>query len=326
MLLNDDCLTLIWLDELHTKHFSGMDPSSPLANRTVRDLTYRELMSLPLKSGARPPLLFDVLRSAAAIGGNAKMIVEIKAGNTEAAGALARMFVRHPRLMDHVAVVMSFDAFIMHNLRMEMAAVYEQLAYTNGSSGQGSGQETAGGSPPKRMSAFATDESHPLVHATSTIALGSTLANVNNLSTSPNLTPAIMSHRRNISQGGGLGGHNRLDSRDFFGLGHVFDSHADLGLNLNEKDTEASASTTFLPMHKTRSGSVVRDDHDAGEEEKKESFEYEPTIKSFPKLLLITVAETPKEDYELFVDITRPEEVAKVDGWLKGGDGGSLDG
>lgn len=308
-----------------------MDPSSPLANRTVRDLTFKELMSLPLKSGARPPLLFDVLRSAAAIGGNAKMIVEIKAGNSEAAGALARMFVRHPRLLDHVAVIMSFDAYIMHNLRMEMNAVYEHLRL----SGQRSGQEMASGSPNK-MSAYATDESHPLGHATSSIALGSTLPNANNLSTSPNLTPAFTSHRRNMSRnrsnsvsaGGGLGGHNRLDSRDFFGLGQVFDSRADLGLNLNDgKDTETSTPTTFLPMpmHKGKSGIFVRDDHDADEEEKKEGVE-EEAIMSFPKLLLITVAETPKEEYELFLDITRPEEVAKVDSWLRGGDGGSLDG
>ena len=77
----------------HDENFArlGMDPSSLLANRTVRDLTFKELMNIPLKSGARPPLLFDVLRSAAAIGGDAKMIVEIKAGNTEASSALARM-------------------------------------------------------------------------------------------------------------------------------------------------------------------------------------------------------------------------------------------
>ena len=60
----------------------GMDPTSPLCNRTVRDLTFKELMNCPLKSGARPPLLFDVLRSAVAISDDAKMIVEIKAGNT----------------------------------------------------------------------------------------------------------------------------------------------------------------------------------------------------------------------------------------------------
>ena len=308
-----------------------MDPSSPLANRTVRDLTFKELMSLPLKSGARPPLLFDVLRSAAAIGGNAKMIVEIKAGNTEAAGALARMFVRHPKLMDHVAVVMSFDAYIMHNLRMEMAAVYEQLAHTNRMSGQGSGQEMAVGSP-KKMSNYAADESQPIGHATSSIALGSTLPNANNLSTSPHLTPAFASHRRSLSRnqsvGGGIGGHNRLDSRDFFGLGQVFDSRADLGLNLHDKDAETSTSTSFLPIptHKSKSNIFVRDDHDAGEEEKKEGVENEVIAISIPKLLLITVAETPKAEYELFLDITRPEEVAKVDSWLRGGDGGSLDG
>ena len=70
----------------HDENFArlGMDPTSPLCNRTVRDLTFKELMSIPLKSGARPPLLFDVLRSAAAIGGDAKMIVESKAGNAEA--------------------------------------------------------------------------------------------------------------------------------------------------------------------------------------------------------------------------------------------------
>merc|ERR1719401_284582 len=104
-----------------------MDPNSPLCNRTVRDLTFKELMSLPLKSGARPPLLFDVLRSAAAIGESSKMIVEIKAGNTEASSALARLFMRNPQLMDRVAVVMSFDAFIMHNLRKEMGSVFEYL-------------------------------------------------------------------------------------------------------------------------------------------------------------------------------------------------------
>ena len=70
----------------HDENFArlGMDPASPLCNRTVRDLTFKELMNCPLKSGARPPLLFDVLRSAAAIGGDAKMIVEIKPGNAEA--------------------------------------------------------------------------------------------------------------------------------------------------------------------------------------------------------------------------------------------------
>ena len=214
----------------HDENFKrlGMDPTSPLANRTVRDLTFKELMSLPLKTGARPPLLFDVLRSAMAIGGDAKMIVEIKAGNTEAGPALARMFVRHPQLMEHVAVVMSFDAFIMHNLRREMAAVFEQLH-------QQQNQEQL--IPPPAIKSASIPISHeleydnvgpgenPTVHPLkapqlSNIALGSTL------SSSPNLGPSIMmgthnrapSHLR-VPSKIGLGHHNRLDSRDMFGLG-----------------------------------------------------------------------------------------------------------
>lgn len=56
----------------------ALDKDDPLVRKNVRELTYREIMSLPLKSGARPVLLFDVLRSAHVIGGEAKMIVEIK--------------------------------------------------------------------------------------------------------------------------------------------------------------------------------------------------------------------------------------------------------
>jgi len=354
----------------HDENFKrlGMDPTSPLANRTVRDLTFKELMSLPLKTGARPPLLFDVLRSAMAIGGDAKMIVEIKAGNTEAGPALARMFVRHPQLMEHVAVVMSFDAFIMHNLRREMAAVFEQLH-------QQQNQEQL--IPPPAIKSASIPISHeleydnvgpgenPTVHPLkapqlSNIALGSTL------SLSPNLGPSIMmgthnrapSHLR-VPSKIGLGHHNRLDSRDMFGLGMRIgggggpaDKSAgelNLGMNLAEIDTSMSQSSSFLPIHK----SVSNLDEDdvvaaASEEEKKEKDAPSPSnnddfvparsrpgmvsvlsndgIKSFPKLLLITVAEAPKADYELFVDITKPEKVAELDGWLRGGDGGTLDG
>jgi len=351
----------------HDENFKrlGMDPTSPLANRTVRDLTFKELMSLPLKTGARPPLLFDVLRSAMAIGGDAKMIVEIKAGNTEAGPALARMFVRHPQLMEHVAVVMSFDAFIMHNLRREMAAVFEQLH-------QHQNQEQL--VPPPAIKSASIPISHeleydnvgpgenPTVHPLkapqlSNIALGSTL------SSSPNLGPSIMmgthnrapSHLR-VPSKIGLGHHNRLDSRDMFGMGmRISGGGADksagelnLGMNLAEIDTSMSQSSSFLPIHK----SVSNLDEDdvvaaASEEEKKEKDAPSPPndsivparsrpgmvsvlsndgIKSFPKLLLITVAEAPKADYELFVDITKPEKVAELDGWLRGGDGGTLDG
>ena len=105
----------------------ALDKDDPLVHKNVRELTYREIMSLPLKSGARPVLLFDVLRSAHVIGGEAKMIVEIKPGNVEAGTALAKLFARHPHLMERVSVVMSFDAYAMQNLKRELEVVFPSL-------------------------------------------------------------------------------------------------------------------------------------------------------------------------------------------------------
>ena len=330
----------------HDENFArlGMDPSSPLCNRTVRDLTFQELMNCPLKSGARPPLLFDVLRSAAAIGGNAKMIVEIKAGNTDAASALARMFARHPKLMEHVAVVMSFDAFIMHNMRKEMAAVFEQLhgsTQPQTTSQQQHGPASPnyhvhGDKSPVSDSFLPNDNAPPVIeHAVhihplpvlSNIALGSTL------SSSPNLGPSILSQSRLPSHGrfpSILGSSQRLETRDLFGLGHSgvgHDKGTDIGVGLNLADVRTpiiSSSKTFLPIHKPH-----EDDADPMMEKGDRRLSSspfmtdKPMVPTFPKLLLITVAEAPKVDYQLFVDFTQPENVEKL---LRGGDGGSLDG
>lgn len=120
-LTRDDRLILA-----HDENFArlALDPTDPLVQRKVTDLTYKEILSLPLKSGNRPPLLFDVLRSAQAIGGEARMIIEIKPGNCEAGTALVKMFARHPTLMERCAAVMSFDAFAMQNLRRELEVVF----------------------------------------------------------------------------------------------------------------------------------------------------------------------------------------------------------
>lgn len=316
----------------HDENFArlGMDPTSPLCNRTVRDLTFQELMNCPLKSGARPPLLFDVLRSAAAIGGNAKMIVEIKAGNTDAASALARMFARHPKLMEHVAVVMSFDAFIMHNMRREMAVVFEQLHHGS------TPQQQSGSASPMPIRLLPHEHAPGIEHAVhphpapvlSNIALGSSL------SSSPNIGPSILSQSRLPSHGrfpSILGSHNRLDSRDLFGLGHsVLGSErtADtigIGLNLADVGTPKTTKKTFLPFHNKH----LDDETTTVPLEKRDNPSSSPfmtddrPIQTFPKLLLITVAETPKLDFQQFVDFTQPENVEKL---LRGGDGGSLDG
>ena len=47
-----------------------------------------QLIALPLKTGSRPPILLDVLRSARQIGGGAQLVVEVKPGNSDVAEAL----------------------------------------------------------------------------------------------------------------------------------------------------------------------------------------------------------------------------------------------
>lgn len=303
-------------------------------------------MSCPLKSGARPPLLFDVLRSAAAIGDHAKMIVEIKPGNSEAGPALARMFLRHPNLMDHVAVVMSFDAFIMHTFHKEMTYVYEQL-HTNhfppeppaeekkselfspplsssanlrpsylGGHNRGASQarlpSMLGGEIVVDVGGEAHDGNAPIKPALSNLTIAQ------NLSSSPNLRPSYL-------------GHQRVPSQNRFGVGdQKFDPKADYGVglsmsNLAEVDQAAPSSSTFLP---TQRSSDFYHYHPADEvkEEKEEPDPSVMSVRSFPKLLLITTCEKPKHDFELHVDMTNPEKITELEGWLRGRDGGSLDG
>lgn len=110
----------------HDADFSrlALDPSK---NKKVSDLTMKEIIGLTFKSGTRPPLLLDVLRSAKAIGGSARLVIEIKAGNDEAGHALVRLFRRHPELIERCAVVMSFDAYLMHKLRTKLNELGDQV-------------------------------------------------------------------------------------------------------------------------------------------------------------------------------------------------------
>mmetsp|Transcript_37278 Transcript_37278/g.90521 ORF Transcript_37278/g.90521 Transcript_37278/m.90521 type:complete len:570 (-) Transcript_37278:951-2660(-) len=108
----------------------ALDADAPSSSQDIGDLTFRELIGLNLKSGARPPLLIDVLRSASAISSESKLIIEIKPGNESAASALSRMLIRHPDLCPSVAMIMSFDAVTMHRLRAELCVIDEVVAGT----------------------------------------------------------------------------------------------------------------------------------------------------------------------------------------------------
>ena len=68
--------------------------------KNVSEMTLRELMGLQLRTGTRPPLLSDVLESTSRIGEGAKMVVEIKPGNSEMSRALCELFKEvRPRAM-----------------------------------------------------------------------------------------------------------------------------------------------------------------------------------------------------------------------------------
>ena len=107
----------------HDEDFTrlALDPSKSNSKKRVGDLTLREIISLTCRGGSRPPLLLDVLRSAEAIGGPARLVVEVKPGNREACTALVRLFRQHPELIERCAVIMSFDAYTMHKLKSEMS-------------------------------------------------------------------------------------------------------------------------------------------------------------------------------------------------------------
>eukprot|EP00531_Pseudo-nitzschia_arenysensis_P018174 CAMPEP_0116119328 /NCGR_PEP_ID=MMETSP0329-20121206/2577_1 /TAXON_ID=697910 /ORGANISM="Pseudo-nitzschia arenysensis, Strain B593" /LENGTH=583 /DNA_ID=CAMNT_0003613011 /DNA_START=226 /DNA_END=1974 /DNA_ORIENTATION=+ len=123
----------------HDEHFGRLSLDSDSANskRKVSDLTLREIISMPLSNGVRPPLLIDVLRSASAISEKSKLIIEIKPGNQASAFALARLLIRHPDLRTSVAMIMSFDAVTMHQLRAELdrALMPDSIDHTDGEMG-----------------------------------------------------------------------------------------------------------------------------------------------------------------------------------------------
>jgi glycerophosphoryl diester phosphodiesterase len=125
----------------HDENFERLSLDTRAANskRKVGDLTFKELISMPLTNGVRPPLLIDVLRSASAISEKSKLIIEIKPGNEVSAFALARLLIRHPDLRSCVAMIMSFDAATMHRLRAELdrAALPDSRESVGDASAQG---------------------------------------------------------------------------------------------------------------------------------------------------------------------------------------------
>ena len=101
------------------------------SSQSVSELTLRELIALPLKSGQRPPLLTDVLQSASTLGIGSQLVVEIKPGNVNIVDALCELFSAFPLLVSQVGVVMSFDLFLIHRFAQKFCE-YEEKWETHG--------------------------------------------------------------------------------------------------------------------------------------------------------------------------------------------------
>ena len=274
----------------HDEDFARLSLDSESANskKKVSDLTFREIMSMPLLSGARPPLLIDVLRSASAISDKAKLVIEIKPGNQASAFALARLLVRHPDLRGSVAMIMSFDASSMHHLKAELdrsmpleeegdvgPRMHRRLSSYDHFGRRSSAWLGGMGPSSRQLSSRHLGSTRNL--GGSTRQLGTSPKLGSNRQLSPNLGPGRASIGLNISD-----------------------------LNLQSIDEPGSQNK----MH----GSVSFDGyyHQA----------QESPPRNMPKLMLLTVADPPNIPCELQV---KHNELHRVDNWLAH-DGASLDG
>ncbi len=87
------------------------------AMKPVTQLTFDELYQFPLKNGTYAPLLVDVLQCARRAGPDAQLVIEIKPGadGSQVAATLCYLLCDNRELLRRVAVVMSFDLYIVHN-------------------------------------------------------------------------------------------------------------------------------------------------------------------------------------------------------------------
>lgn len=295
----------------HDEDFSrlALDSSDPNSTVKVRDLTFRQLLSLPLKSGIRPPLLVDVLRSACEIGDNSQLIIEIKPGNSDAATALARMFLKYPRLMSACAVVMSFDAFAMHNLRREMLSVLDALQNN------------------ENPNTLSKTTSIPTSMSFGNFSVAENLFEF----TSPSSPRAIhrdespKMHRNTDSSGSvGMWLSESVNRNDSFQMLAPFAPHGNF-IPPPPHLPPPHPSPSNGGLHK-RLPSVDRYLSTSPNLRRRPSIDRSrgSLISHFgaPKLMLLTVADPPKITCELCVDV---DDLSPVDGWLSSHDG-SLDG
>ena len=110
-LTRDHMLVLIHDDDMKRL---ALFPNSKTATLPISSLDFKDLVCTFLKNGLRPPLLYDVLRSAQNLGPQAQLVIEIKPSSSNVADALVQFFTNHPDLLDNVGVIMSHDLYAIH--------------------------------------------------------------------------------------------------------------------------------------------------------------------------------------------------------------------
>lgn len=312
----------------------ALDPTDPLASVSVSELTLRQIISLTLKCGTRPPLLIDVLRSARMIGGTAQLVIEIKPGNWKASTALARLFGRHPELISCCAVVMSFDAFVMHDFRRNIMALKDQLVQKSDGNSKLSVRNLAGGitgglnvtpsfvSLPTSMSLGNLGRKSV---SQATLPPGESMLSMNNGSTGSIRHIKTMDSVENFDVG--LNSDDLVRNQESF-VFTPFKSHIDSSSLLEEhqspilshqqQNISKISSINNNPESKT---SQILLAHNAKSHQRLSINSINMKLQ-FPKLMLLTVNEPPSIPCELWVDVS---DLSPIDGWLATSDG-SLDG
>merc|ERR1719387_2914137 len=67
-----------------------LDPEAEIAQQPLSHLNLRDVLATPLASGVRPPLLREVLESAAVLGPAAQLVIEIKPSSLPVHYAVAK--------------------------------------------------------------------------------------------------------------------------------------------------------------------------------------------------------------------------------------------
>eukprot|EP00928_Gymnodinium_smaydae_P027780 TRINITY_DN21370_c0_g3_i1.p1 TRINITY_DN21370_c0_g3~~TRINITY_DN21370_c0_g3_i1.p1 ORF type:complete len:1047 (-),score=161.39 TRINITY_DN21370_c0_g3_i1:115-2847(-) len=107
------------------------EPALP-ATRTVRrasaavaNVSFKDLISRPTKSGVRQPLLKEVLESARSLE-TGKLVIEVKPGGHNIAQALVDFFTQNPLYLGHVAVIMSFDPDVVFEIARRWPSIFSR--------------------------------------------------------------------------------------------------------------------------------------------------------------------------------------------------------